>query len=154
MSKHDWNSLQHYLDIHEKTIRAYHRYMEVPRNYQYQTVTPYYHILSCHKIFIHTYKNTRLRVDITKDIEIDPSNPKRPRARTFKYSYNANIPGGGELIRYCSPHEDWEEEGSAPHHRRHHKHDFRKNPKGEITLIGDNDWPHVGEFIEEILLMF
>jgi hypothetical protein len=154
MAKHGWNSLQHYLEIHEKTLRMYHRYMETPRLYAYNEDTPYHHTLICTHIFLQTYKGTRIRVDIEKDIEVDRSNPKRTRARTFGYTYSANLPGKGELIRYCGPHGDWEEEGSAPHHKRHHKHDFRKNPKGEVSLLGEDDWPHVGEFLEEVLSSF
>ncbi len=154
MPKHDWNSLQHYLDIHEKTLRQYHRYMETPRNYRYEQVTPSWHVLSCPMIIFHTYKGTRVRADIHKDIEVDLSNPKRLRARTFRYSYNANIPGKAVLIRYCSPHDDWEEEGSASHHAHHHRHDFATNPKGEVKILGPDNWPHVGEFFEEILNTF
>ena len=154
MSKHGWNSLQHYLEIHDKTLRFYQKHMETPRVYKYEKLNEYFHTLTCLKIFVHTYKGTRVRIDIKKDMTVDPSNPKRPRARTFRYSYNANIPGGSDLIRYCSPHEDWEQEGSAPHHKHHHKHDFTKGPKEKITLLGDDEWPHVGEFFEEVLNSF
>jgi hypothetical protein len=151
MAKHDWNSLQHYLEIHDKTIRFYQQWMETPRFYTHEILNEYFHALNCIKIFVHTYKGTRVRVDIKKDVEIDPSTPKRLRARTFKYSYSANIPGGLPLIRYCSPHDDFEEEGSAPHHAYHHRHDFTKNPKGEVIVLGNDEWPHVGEFFEEVL---
>lgn len=154
MPKHDWNSLQGYLEVHEKILRQYQRYMEVHRSYKYEVITAFWHSLECSQIIFQTYQGTRVRVDIHKDIEVDPSNPRRTQARTFKYSYNANLPGGNEVIRYCSPHDDYEEEGSAPHHARHHRHDFTKNPKGEVTLLGKDDWPHVGEFFEEVLKSF
>ena len=89
-----------------------------------------------------------------KVVEIDRTNRNRPWARTYQYKYNANITGGTPLLRYCSPHEDYEEEGAAPHHSHHHKHDFTKNPKGDVTLLGPDEWPHVGEFFEEILGRF
>ena len=154
MAKHGWNSLTDYISIHEKTIRFYQKFMETPRVYSYQINTEFDHELTCTGIIFHTYSGTRVRVDIEKGLEIDPSNPRRLRARTFDYTYSANIPNGPRLIRYCSPHQDWEEEGTASHHAHHHKHDFTKNPKGDVTLLRQDEWPHVGEFFEEILGRF
>lgn len=154
MPKHGWNSLQNYLNVHEKTLRQYEKYMEQPRTYRHEKLTEFHHTLICEGIIFRTYRDTRVRVDVEKDIEIDPRVPQRARARTYSYKYSANQPGGKKLIRYCSPHEDWEEEGSAAHHKHHHRHDFTKNPKGEITLLGNDGWPHVGEFLEEVLSSF
>lgn len=128
--------------------------MEEPRIYRYDENNDFFHQLTCLGIFLHTYRGTRVRIDIAKDIEVNPSNPKRPRARTFSYSYEANYPKGAEIWRYCSPHDKGEAEGKAPHHKFHHKHDFTKDPKGEVILLGDDEWPHVGEFFEEILRSF
>jgi hypothetical protein len=154
MAKHGWNSLQNYLNVHEKTLRRYEKYMERVKTYHHEKLTDFHHTLTCDGIIFRTYRDTRVRVDIEKDIEVDPRVPQRPQARTYSYKYSANQPGGKKLIRYCSPHDDWEEEGSAPHHKHHHKHDFTGNPKGDITLLGNDDWPHVGEFIEEVLSLF
>ncbi len=44
-----------------------------------------------------------MRIDISKDVEIDITVRNRPKARTYNYSYNANTPKGGSLIRYCGP---------------------------------------------------
>lgn len=151
MAKHGWNSLADYISIHEKTIRFYQKFMETPRVYSYRINTEFDHELTGLGIIFHTYHGTRIRVDISKGIEVDPSNIRRPRARTFDYTYSANIAGGQRLFRYCSPHGDHEEEGSAPHHAFHHKHDFTKGPKGDVILIGDDEWPHVGEFFDEVL---
>lgn len=154
MAKHDWNSLQHYLEIHFKTLRLYQKYMETPRFYAHKVENELSHSLVCPGIIFLTYRQTRVRAEIEKYVEIDPSNPFRSRARTYAYTYNANIVGGEKLIRYCSPHQDWEKEGSAPHHRHHHKHDFTKNSKGDVQILGDDNWPHVGEFFEEVLGRF
>lgn len=153
MAKHGWNTLSDYLSIHEKTIRFYHKFMEIPRVYSFQSFNEFEKTLSCFGIFVQTYRGTRVRIDLEKIIEIDPSNPRRLRARTHTYKYSANIPNGRKLIRYCSPHQDWEEEGAAPHHADHHRHDFTKG-KEEITILGKDDWPHVGEFFEEVLGRF
>ena len=154
MAKHGWNSLTDYMSIHEKTLRFYHRFMETPKVYTPIQFNECEMRLICEGIIVHTYHGTRVRIDIKKNLEIDPSNPRRPRTRTFRYKYSANIAGGPKLVRYCSPHEDWEEEGAAPHHRYHHRHDFTKNPNGEVSLLGPDEWPHVGEFFEEVLSRF
>lgn len=154
MPKHGWNVLQNYLAVHDKTLRFYEKYMEEVRTYTYQEITDRYHLLLCQGIFFHTYNGTLVRVDIEKDIEVDPEPIGRPRARTSSYTYSANLPRIGPLIRYCSPHQDWEEEGSAPHHAFHHRHDYTKNPKGDVRILPDDSWPHVGEFLEEVLKSF
>lgn len=151
--KHDWNSLKDYIERHERFIHFYQRYMETPRVYKYEWITDQYLNLSCAQIILNTYIGTRVRVDIDKDVEVDDSNPKRPKARTYSYSYSANIPGGKNLIRYCSPHEDWEEEGAALHHKHHHKHDFTVQPT-QILLLAADEWPHVSQFFDEVLSSF
>ena len=154
MAKHGWNSLTDYISIHDKTIRFYQKYMETPRVYSYQIDTEFDHKLFCLGIILCTYRGTRVRVDIEKGIEVDPSNPKRPRAQTFDYTYSTNIAGGQRLFRYCAPHDDRDEGGAPPHHAFHHKHDFTKKTKGEVIVLGDDEWPHVGEFFEEVLGRF
>src|SRR5690606_13426128 len=105
-------------------------------------------------LFLRTHRGTVVRVDIEKEVEIDLTIDTRPRARTHGYSYSAIIPRSGTLIRYCSPHDDSHIEGSAPHHKFHHKHDFTKGPAGAITLLGDDEWPHVGQLLDEVLGRF
>ncbi|MBI3295878.1 MAG: hypothetical protein HYZ71_14225 [Deltaproteobacteria bacterium] len=153
MPKHGWNSLENYLSVHEKTLRFYEKYMETVRTYDHDTDEDNFYNLTCFGIFFHTYRGTRIRVDLEKDIEIDSINRNRRRARTYTYTYSANYPGQSEIIRYCGPHGD-EREAGAPHHKRHHKHDYRKDPKGEVILLGDDEWPHVGEFLQEVLSSF
>ena len=150
MAKHGWNSLKDYLSIHDKTIRFYQKFMETPKLYSHRISTEFEQSLDCIGIIFHSYRDTRVRVDVRKVIEVDASNSRRPRARTFDYTYSANIAGGPKLFRYCSPHDDYEGEGAAPHHSQHHKHDFTKGSE-EILLLGDDEWPHVGEFFEEVL---
>ena len=98
MAKHGWNSLSDYLAIHEKTIRFYQKYMESPKLYTLKFLTEFELELECSGIIVHTYRGTRVRIDIKKRVETDPSNQKRPRARTYGYKYSANIPIGIKLI--------------------------------------------------------
>lgn len=149
--KHDWASLQTYLNAHERVLNTYARYMDRPRQYDQTMVTPNYLLLECTGIQFTTYNGNRVRVDITKDVEIDDTNPKRPMVRTVGYSYNANRPGQGNLIRYDSPDPPAQlGPGSPPHHFFHHKHDWTSGQE-QIIRIGDDDWPHVDEFFHEVL---
>ena len=95
-----------------------------------------------------TYKGTVVRIDIRKSALIDPDIKTRLRARTYEYSYSANLPKIGELIRYCGPHDI--DTKSPDHHKFHHKHDFTSGEE-VITKIDDDEWPHVDEFLREVL---
>ncbi len=154
MPKHDWNSLQNYIVVHEKTLRFYERHMETRRSYVYDKWTDRYATLECKGMILLTSHGSRIRIDIEKEILIDSTNSVRPRARTYSYSYSAISPGRHTLIRYCSPHDDAHVEGSASHHRFHHKHDFARSSQGVITLLGSDEWPHVSEFLDEVLQSF
>lgn len=152
--KHDSASLQRYLNAHERVLNTYSRYMDHPKVYRQNFLTPNYLLLECVGIIFTTYNGNKVRADITKDVEIDDSIPGRPRAMTFGYSYNANRPGIGNLIRYDSP--DLPAQlgpGSPTHHYFHHKHVWVSG-KEQIIRVGDDDWPHVDEFFHEILSTF
>lgn len=142
--KHDWNSLENYLSIHDKILRIYAKFMLQPKHYALITRTDFFYILECKDIRLRTYKGNTVRVDIYKEIEVDPSNKSKQRARTSGYSYGANRPhpNGAPLIRYCSPHFD--------HNKYHHKHDYTKTPP-TIVEVSQDEWPHVGEFFNEVL---
>jgi len=151
--KHGWNSLQNYLEVHYKVLRFYSSNLVVPQDYIYNQHTPYFHSLQAIGLQFRTYKRSLVRIDIRKFIEVSPDHTSgQPWARTFSYSFNANIPRIGNLIRYDSPHDDTD---STPidHHRFHHKHDFTKTPP-EVIRIPDDKWPHVGEFFHEVLSSF
>ncbi len=143
--KHGWNSWEHYLSIHEKTLRFYNPYMTVVKTYTIFKHTTRYYEIQCQQIPMRTYKGTDVRIDIKKDILVDEVNG-RLQARTVAYSYNANLPNpnGQNLIRYCSPHED--------HNQFHHKHIFMPTP--QVLKIEDDEYPHVGEFLNEVLETF
>lgn len=152
--KHDWASLQSYLNAHERVLNTYAKFMERPRQYKQTLITPNYLLLECTDIMFTTYLGNKARVDLTKDVEIDDAIEKRPKALTTGYSYNANRPGLGNLIRYDSPDDPTQMAASAPHHHNyHHKHDWSLG-KEQIIKVGDDEWPHVDEFIREVLSTF
>lgn len=96
--KHDWASIQTYLNAHERVLRTYVKYMEHSKGYIQTLVTANYLLLECKGIIFNTYSGNKVRVDITKDVEIDDSVPRRTRALTVGYSYNANMPNVNESM--------------------------------------------------------
>lgn len=147
--KHDWNTLENYLNVHERVLHRYSGNMLTVKTYSIRKITDYFRVLRAENINFRTFNGNEIRVDIRKNVEVDPSNKKRPRARTYDYTYSASIPNGEKLIRYCSPHEDVKP-GAPDHHQFHHKHIF-KDGKEKIQKIADDEWPHVNEFLQEVL---
>jgi len=144
--KHGWNSWDGYLAVHEKVLRFFAKFMENPKPYQILEVTDQFRILKCENIIINTYNGTRLRVDIRKQVLLEQQHG-RLMAKTFRYAYGVFRPNpdGSQLIRYNSPHDD--------HNQFHHRHDHTVNP-AVITRIGEDEYPHVGEFLNEVLTTF
>ena len=145
--KHGWNSWDNYFDIHEKVLRFYSKYMQAAKSYHVTRHTDQYYEMTCTGILFQSFNQNLVRVDIHKDLEIEDSLKSKLKARTLGYSYSANKPNpdGRNLIRYCSPHPD--------HNRFHHRHDYTKVPT-EVIRIGDDAFPHVGEFLNEVLRTF
>lgn len=144
--KHDWNTLEHYLNIHEKVLRFYSKYFHFQKNYRIERITNEYLRLECNGIELVTYKASVVRVHIEKDVEIERVG-RREMARTFDYRYHAHFPAGRNLIRYCGPHKD--------HRPYHHKHVYEPNKtEPEVLRIADDEYPHVGEFFNEVLEKF
>lgn len=150
--KHDWATRQSYLNAHERVLRTYEKWMDHPHSYKHTQVTAEYLLLQCHGIIFTSYQGNKVRVDITKDVEIDTSNPKRLLARTFGYSYNAVEQRTGNRIRYDSPDSVFTP-ATPYHHRFHHKH-VEQNGKETITRVPNDEWPHVDEFFREVLSAF
>ena len=147
-SKHSWNWLEDYLRVHERVLGNYTSDIETPRSYSYTWLTEQYLILSV-TFHLKTSKGQRVRIDISKDVEVEALPGGKRHARTEAYSYNASI-GSGNLIRYDSPHD--QNENTPDHHKFHHNHDFTKTPP-TIARVHD-DWPHVNEFLDEVLQRF
>ena len=145
--KHGWNSWENYWNIHEKVLRFYSIFMQAPKSYTLIRQTEQYYEIKCTGILFQTYSQNLVRVDIRKNITIDDKVKSKLRAQTESYTYSANRPNpdGRNLIRYCSPHDD--------HNNFHHKHDFTTNPP-QVIALGSDAWPHVGEFLHEVLLTF
>lgn len=85
-------------------------------------------------------------VEVTKLLQVVDGHGTAVRVRTASYSYNAHLRGRGNILRYDSPHSD-------QHRPKHHVHRYdvlAGDRDGTVTDIGDDDWPTLGEVLEEL----
>ena len=152
-TKHDWNALEDYLNVHAAVIGQYQKYMTRPTDYSHNWLNEEYLELSA-SFTITTHLGNAIKISIEKDVEIKTLTPPRGKrigrrlARLDAYTYVAYQVGKGCLIRYCSPH-DQLFDTSVDHHEFHHKHDYSSGR--EIISNMGTDWPHVDEFLEEVM---
>lgn len=147
--KHDWNSRENYLAIHEQILNKFVRqcYLSGPAVYSVWNSTPQALELEIKGLVLRRHNGNSVEFKIEKTAEVDIS-WARPRVKTFSYSYHAFYPKplSRNLIRYCSPHE---------HRKVHHKHVYGVDGiNSAVVEVSDRIWPHVDEFINEVLESF
>jgi len=153
--KHDWNSRESYFDIHYRVLRFFEPFMNPPVQYKHQIVTSNFEVLTARFVFT-TSRGSVIKVSIKKDITIQHPKAGRTRAKTHAYRYHANLPDGRPLLRYCSPDDPNVIIDPKDHHTFHHKHVFDRlgNNIAVLDVTGTKDWPHVGDFLNELLTDF
>lgn len=70
--------------------------------------------------------------------------------QTVAYSYNISVQNIGNIFRYDNQDDYWVDE--CDHADNHHVHKFeweRGDQKGSVIWVGENDWPTLGDIIEE-----
>lgn len=156
MPKHGSNSLDNYIEVHERVLRIYSKFTKNPMVYKFIWVNPSQktHLdLECHGIELTTNLGTQVGVSIEKGVLVDRTSAKKPQAKTIYYKYHAyDLQTGRGILRYCSP-----ESSGTNHHAYHHCHRFPAGSCGQggvITIVGADAWPHVGEFFNEVLMNF
>ncbi len=146
--KHDWNSWENYLSVHETTLNKYikTRYVSGPQQYTVVKLTDQYIELSIKGLVLKSDLGSDVQIKIEKSVELDIEF-KRPQARTFSYSYHALTPkpNARNLLRYCSPHE---------HRPHHHKHVYHLDGTYDVLDVPERTWPHVNEFLDEVLSQY
>lgn len=146
--KHGPNTWENYLRVHENVLRQYSKYfVNLPITYAIEKITANYYSLLIERLEVKTSNGNIVFIKLEKDVDVQPG-VTRKIARTYGYSYNCWKKVGGlktRLIRYCSPHLD--------HNKFHHKHDFTVNPS-TVTKIGNDEWPHVSDFLDEVISKF
>lgn len=146
--KHDWNDKENYFLIHNRALKKYQWRFLNSVSYVHTVFTDQHEELEIRNALVKTDSGSVVEIKIHKVLEIDISWAKK-KVRTFEYSYQAKRPSpdGRIYIRYDSPHTD--------HNQYHHKHIFDKNGnETEILKISDDEWPHVTEFLDEVISRF
>lgn len=146
--KHDWNTLENYLAVHDKFLRKViaESYVRGPTQYSIRKLTDQNIEISLKGLVLRSSVGTEVEFKIEKTALIDISYA-RPRARTYDYSYHALLPKplGLNLMRYCSPHE---------HRPFHHKHVYDRDGLHQVIQVAEGAWPHISDFIAEVLANF
>ena len=141
--KHGFNTWENYLAVHEKVLNSYKHYFKNQNvRYQVQKFTENYYSLKIPKLELITLKSSRVIVKIIKDVEVKEGVRKKI-AKTFFYSYHVRYAQSDEnILRYCGPDE---------HRPYHHKHVYKNDVEFKVEKVRDNEWPHVNEFLDEII---
>lgn len=141
--KHGSNTLENYIRVHEKVLRDYSQYI-ITQNpmYSEEFITANWLALELDRLEVESIKGNRIFIKISKDVEVSPG-VRKPLAKLSEYSYHAWYKSSGNnILRYCSPHPD--------HNKFHHRHDYTVIPL-RTTQVGKDEWPHVSEFLEELI---
>lgn len=131
--------------------------MQSPVQYKHQVITENFEMLIAPKIVFTTWKGTTVHVSLKKDITIRATKLGRREAKTYSYRYHANLPSGLPLIRYCSPDDPRSIQDPNNHHTFHHRHIFDhlgNQTRVENVTTAEGGWPHVGDFLNEVLSVF
>lgn len=90
--------------------------------------------------------NIAIRVEKTLDVLDDETTD--PQVQTVLYAYNASVRGYKSFLRYNNLHR------VTGHKDEHHKNFFdwktEKHLPGSPAWVGEDGWPTLGEFIEEV----
>ena len=145
--KHDWNTLEDYLNVHDSVFKKYIKYFQSPRTYKYAKLTEHYHVLELEAV-LNTNKGSLVKVDIEKGITVKKIPGNRPVVKLNNYKYHAYFHKTGiNIIRYDSPH--------GGHNQFHHKHTYGfLGNEIKIDPVRNDDWPHVHEFLDEVIQNF
>jgi hypothetical protein len=164
MSKHDWNDYQNYIDVHDRVLRFFSCYMTPVKTYssEWPFADKLYLILELNNVQFTTARGTVAGLVIEKHVIIRRAPYPKPQAKTWSYKYHAyDSTTGIGLLRYCSPDRDAGNPGNhggTNHHAVHHRHDFSRygcDPiAGDVTPVDSEKVPHVGDFLNELLMSY
>lgn len=86
-------------------------------------------------------------ITVNKSIEIIEGSGENALIQTWLYEYNVSIRNYGNVFRYDNSH------SRLGHLDNHHKHEFdwriKETGEGKVTWIGEDQWPTLGDVIEE-----
>jgi len=91
-----------------------------------------------------------LRVEVRKVLRIVSGEAATAMVQTVDYTYHATLDGFGNLLRYCSPHDDDAHPEHKPYHHKHSYDVLGGDVVGSIEAIAEDDWPTLGEVLAEL----
>ena len=141
--RHGWNSLDHYLTIHDHCLDNFRDYFVISDNLRSLPFDGEFRIegrISCvHDLFI----------DVRKTLEYRAVDQK---VRTIKYRYHAgkSAPVARSIFRYDNAHDGYIQFGQPDEHHKH-VYDIRGGmAEFPPEWIGRSRWPVLSEVIEEL----
>ena len=173
-SKHSqWFEYERYIAIHEKVIMIY-RFLIKSGDTQYriEKIQEVGGRLKELQFKIKFLTTNGFKVSITKSADVSPDQTK---VITSSFSYNCQKQDDQFRLRYDSAHSETYNP-QAPWHNHPHRHEIIGNSskigiyydndrrpeldksqkytwegkKVEIELLGEDDWPHISEFLSEV----
>lgn len=135
--RHDWNSWDHYRQIHERRLQDFGDFIE--QNALEWLETAY--VVTCEGSL---RCRGGFKIDVEKLLDVDLRGG-RPFVRTRRYSYHVYRPPDVNLFRYDNFHVHPE------HPDSHHRHIYE--PTGQravVEWVGEHRWPTLGDVIGEL----
>ena len=138
--RHGWNALDHYIGIHDAHLNRFDHFIET-NGVTFTVAGP-----DSIRIAGRFSSVGGVYLDVSKILEINTRN----QVRTLKYSNHAGItmPVLRSIFRYDNAHRY----DRAGHADEHHKHVFDSSGQeaANPTWIGRDQWPTLGEVLEEL----
>jgi len=91
-----------------------------------------------------------LCVDVRKLLRVIAGDGSTAMVQTVEYTYHVVLEGHGNVLRYCSPHDDEAHPEHKPFHHKHVYDVFAGDVVGTAATIAGDSWPTLGEVLEEM----
>jgi hypothetical protein len=89
-------------------------------------------------------------IDVDKILRVHSGEGQTAIVQTDSYSYHALVEGLGNLLRYCSPHNDAAHPDHRPYHHKHVFDPLSGDAAGCVEEIEADEWPTLSEVIHEV----
>ncbi len=86
-------------------------------------------------------------IAVNKFLELDEAENGKTYARTYSYSYHCEK-DGCPILRYD------DSQHYPDHPDKHHKHNFDDCGHGTVIWVGEDNWPHLSQVVEEVAYMY
>jgi len=142
--RHDWNSYENYVEIHETRLES-HPFVDHSRA---STVAFEFYEFEGDLFMVmdgEIYCQKNVVLEVTKYFDTRRTRSGRLRVRCFSYRYNASIAGKHNLLRYDNGH-DLDE-----YHR--HRYDVDSGELVAFDILTRNEFPVLSKILDELAEM-